>query len=81
VSGCSSIFIFSAVNTGQPFIVRDAPGTVILHDRGVMKGLILFDTTGDHRPPPVPDPRSRLERPARSGRPGRNVHASAASFR
>ena len=45
-----TIFLFSSVNAGQPFVVRDAAGNVILRDRGAIKETILFDTTGDDVP-------------------------------
>lgn len=45
-----SIFLFSSVNAGQPFVVRDAAGNVLLRDRGAIKETILFDTTGDDVP-------------------------------
>jgi hypothetical protein len=45
-----SIFLFSSVDAGQPFVVRDAAGHVLLRDRGAIKETILFDTTGDGVP-------------------------------
>jgi hypothetical protein len=39
-----------AVETGRPFVVRDATGRVVLADRGVMLTLSVQDTLGDGRP-------------------------------
>jgi hypothetical protein len=48
VSG--SVFEFTAVESGQPFTVRDADGNVIVRDRGSIRQTILFDTLGDDTP-------------------------------
>jgi hypothetical protein len=45
-----TIFEFTSVNAGQPFIVWDSDGNVILRDRGVVRQVIQFDTTGDDVP-------------------------------
>jgi len=45
-----SIFEFNSVNAGQPFIVTDADGNVLVRDRGVIRETILFDTLGDDVP-------------------------------
>ena len=39
-----------AVETGSPFVVRDAKGRVVLADRGVMLTRSVQDTLGDGRP-------------------------------
>jgi hypothetical protein len=48
VSG--TIFAFTSVNAGQPFVVRDSDGSLILRDRGVIRQVIQFDTLGDDVP-------------------------------
>jgi hypothetical protein len=45
-----TIFEFTSVNAGQPFIVWDSDGNVILRDRGVIRQVIQFDTLGDDVP-------------------------------
>lgn len=45
-----TIFEFSSVEAGQPFVVRDMDGKVILRDRGAIRQTILFDTLGDDEP-------------------------------
>jgi hypothetical protein len=48
VSG--TIFSFSSINAGQPFVVHDSDGNLVLRDRGVIRETILFDTLGDATP-------------------------------
>lgn len=48
VSG--TIFRFTTINAGQPFVVRDTNGRVVLRDRGVIRETYLFDTEGDDVP-------------------------------
>jgi hypothetical protein len=48
VSG--SIFEVTAVEAGQPFVVRDSDGNVVLRDRGSIHHHALFDTQGDDVP-------------------------------
>lgn len=45
-----TIFAFTAVDAGQPFVVRDADGNVLLRDRGSIRETIVFDTLGDDTP-------------------------------
>ena len=45
-----SVFTFSAVEAGQPFVLVDDEGNVLLRDRGVIRRTILFDTLGDNVP-------------------------------
>jgi hypothetical protein len=45
-----TIFAFTSINAGQPFVVRDADGNVILRDSGVIVQVIEFDTLGDGVP-------------------------------
>lgn len=45
-----TIFRFTAVEAGQPFVLRDVSGRVVLRDRGAIRTTILFDTLGDATP-------------------------------
>jgi hypothetical protein len=45
-----SIFQFWAVEAGQPFVVRDGDGNVLVRDRGSVHQSIIFDTLGDGTP-------------------------------
>jgi hypothetical protein len=45
VSG--NVYEFVAIEAGQPFVVRDASGNVVLRDGGAIRHRILFDTQGD----------------------------------
>src|ERR687891_27785 len=45
-----NIFEFVSVEAGQPFVVEDSDGNVIIRDRGVIRRRILFDTEGDDVP-------------------------------
>jgi hypothetical protein len=45
VSG--NIFEFEAVEAGQPFVVYDSDGNLVLRDRGSIHHHALFDTEGD----------------------------------
>lgn len=42
-----SIFQVVAIEAGQPFVVRDGDGNVLLRDRGVLKFTFRIDTKGD----------------------------------
>jgi hypothetical protein len=46
VSG--TIFEFTSINSGQPFVLRDSDGNLIMRDRGVIRQVIQFDTLGDN---------------------------------
>jgi hypothetical protein len=48
VSG--SVFQFTSVEAGQPFVVRDDDGNVLVRDRGSIRETIVFDTLGDDTP-------------------------------
>jgi hypothetical protein len=48
VSG--NIYEFVAVEAGQPFVLEDSDGNVIVRDRGVIRHTALFDTLGDGVP-------------------------------
>jgi len=45
-----TIFEFTSVLAGQPFIVWDSDGNLILRDRGVITQVLQFDTLGDDVP-------------------------------
>ena len=45
-----SIFEFVSHEVGQPFVVRDMDGKVVLRDRGAITRTYLFDTLGDDVP-------------------------------
>jgi hypothetical protein len=45
-----TIFAFTSINAGQPFIVWDSEGNEILRDRGVITQVTQFDTLGDGVP-------------------------------
>ena len=45
-----TVYEFVAVEAGQPFVIEDAEGNVIVRDRGVIRHTILFDTLGDGQP-------------------------------
>lgn len=45
-----TIFRVSDVTAGQPFVLRDMTGRVVLRNRGAIRGTILFDTLGDDTP-------------------------------
>jgi hypothetical protein len=45
-----TIFAFTSINAGQPLIVRDSDGNLVLRDRGVITQVIEFDTLGDDVP-------------------------------
>lgn len=45
-----SIFEFVTHEVGQPYVVRDMDGNVVLRDRGALTITYLFDTLGDDTP-------------------------------
>lgn len=44
------VFEFTAIEAGQPFVVFDSDGNVVVRDRGVVQYRVLFDTGGDDVP-------------------------------
>ena len=48
VSG--TIYEFTANETGQPFVIEDSSGRVVVRDRGNIRRSALFDTRGDGQP-------------------------------
>ena len=45
-----NIYEFEAIEAGQPFVLEDADGNVVVRDRGVIRYRALFDTLGDGQP-------------------------------
>lgn len=44
------VWKFDAIETGKPFVVRDADRNLVLRDRGKIFTTVLFDTLGDQEP-------------------------------
>ena len=42
-----TVYQFVAMEAGQPFVVRDEDGNVLIRDRGVLKSTFQVDTHGD----------------------------------
>ena len=45
-----TIFEFSWVEAGQPFVIEDSDGNVVERNNGSLRGSFLFDTGGDDEP-------------------------------
>lgn len=45
-----TLYAFTSINAGQPFILRDADGNLLMRDRGVIRQVLVFDTLGDDVP-------------------------------
>ncbi len=45
-----TIYEFVAIEAGQPFVIEDSTGKVVVRDRGVIRYTYLFDTLGDGMP-------------------------------
>jgi len=45
-----NIFEFDSIESGQPFVVQDSSGNIVVRDRGVVRRTIRFDTGGDDVP-------------------------------
>ena len=45
-----NIFRFEAVEAGQPFVLYDSDGNLVVRDRGSIRFFALFDTLGDDVP-------------------------------
>ena len=45
-----TIYEFVAIEAGQPFVIEDSTGEVVIRDRGVIRSTYLFDTLGDGTP-------------------------------
>jgi hypothetical protein len=48
VSG--TVYEFEQIEAGQPFVIEDSAGNVVVRDRGVIRFGALFDTLGDGVP-------------------------------
>ena len=42
-----TVYSFVANESGQPFVVRDSAGNVVLRDRGLLRTTFQVDTLGD----------------------------------
>jgi len=45
-----TIYEFVSIEAGQPFVIEDSTGEVVIRDRGVIRSTYLFDTLGDGTP-------------------------------
>jgi len=45
-----NVFEFTSINAGQPFVVTDSDGNILVRDRGVIREVLQFDTLGDDTP-------------------------------
>jgi hypothetical protein len=45
-----TVYEFTSVEAGQPFVIEDSEGNVIVRDRGALRHTYLFDTLGDGQP-------------------------------
>jgi hypothetical protein len=45
-----TVYEFVGIQAGQPFVIEDSAGNIIVRDRGVIRDTFLFDTLGDSRP-------------------------------
>jgi len=45
-----NVYRFTQIQAGQPFVIVDSDGNVVVRDRGVIRSTILFDTLGDGQP-------------------------------
>jgi hypothetical protein len=45
-----TIYEFEAIEAGQPFVIEDSAGNVVVRDRGVISFRYVFDTLGDGVP-------------------------------
>ncbi len=48
--GDTNQFVFTAVEAGQTFVLRDPSGDALLRDRGNARSRVVFDTLGDATP-------------------------------
>ena len=48
-----TIYEFTANESGQPFVIEDSSGRVVVRDRGNIRHVALFDTLGDAQPSAV----------------------------
>jgi hypothetical protein len=45
-----TVYEFVSIQSGQPFVIEDSTGRVVVRDRGVIRFTYLFDTLGDGTP-------------------------------
>jgi hypothetical protein len=45
-----NVYEFVQNDAGQPFVIEDSAGSVVLRDRGLVRFTVLFDTLGDGQP-------------------------------
>ena len=45
-----TVYEFVSIEAGQPFVIEDSKGRVVVRDRGVIRFTFLFDTLGDGTP-------------------------------
>jgi hypothetical protein len=45
-----NIYEFTSILSGQPFVIEDSSGHVVVRDRGMVRQTFLFDTLGDGVP-------------------------------
>jgi hypothetical protein len=45
-----TLFTFQTRESGQPFVISDSSGTVLLRDRGMIVQSVTFDSLGDSQP-------------------------------
>jgi hypothetical protein len=45
-----NVFEFTMIESGQPFVLRDGAGRIVLRDRGNIRSSFTFDTLGDNQP-------------------------------
>ena len=45
-----TVYEFVAIQAGQPYVIEDSAGNVIVRDRGLIRETFLFDTLGDGAP-------------------------------
>jgi hypothetical protein len=45
-----NVYEFTTIEAGQPFVLKDSAGNVIVRDRGVIRRTFAFDTLGDGTP-------------------------------
>ena len=45
-----NVYEFETIESGQPFVIKDSDGRVVVRDRGSIRRVITFDTLGDSQP-------------------------------
>ena len=45
-----NVYEFEVIEAGQPFVLSDSDGNVIVRDRGAIRHTVVFDTLGDGEP-------------------------------